>query len=401
MYYDGGKLQLTYCTNIHPANGWPQVRANLEAHAPALKARYSPQAPFGLGLRLSAVEARQLLAGDSLAEFRDFLQANGLYVALINGYPYGHFSGEPVKANVFAPDWRREERASYTLDLVEILSSLLPEGTDGGVSTVPLSYKPWITDGRADWMPIVRNLTRVCERLVAIGREKGQLIHLDIEPEPDGLIETSAETAAFFGERLPELGAPMLASSLGISRDEACSLLQEHIRVCYDTCHFAVQYEEPAATFPALEAAGVRIGRVQISSALAVALEHGAPGVDAADRLHELSDAIYLHQVVERRRDGELRRYRDLAEAFAGPADPEACEWRIHFHVPLFAESFGGLASTRESIRGTLRARPATSHLEIETYTWSVLPERLRLGMGDSIAREYAWVLDELCAKPS
>src|SRR5580704_8747306 len=187
MYCDGGARQLTYCTNIHPANGWPQVRANLEQYAPSLKARYSPGAPFGLGLRLSAAEATQLLAGDSLAEFRDYLAANGLYVALINGYPYGHFSGEPVKAEVFAPDWRSHERVRYTLDLVEILSALLPEGADGGVSTVPLSYKPWT--GSDDWPAIVSNLVRVCESLVRGGRN----IHVDIEPEPDGLIETTAE----------------------------------------------------------------------------------------------------------------------------------------------------------------------------------------------------------------
>jgi hypothetical protein len=395
MYCDGGARQLTYCTNIHPANGWPQVRANLEQYAPALKARYSPDAPFGLGLRLSAAEARELLSGDSLHKFRHYLHANGLYVALINGYPYGHFSGEPVKAEVFAPDWRTPERVRYTLDLIEILAALLPEGADGGVSTVPLSYKPWT--GSDDWPPIVDNLVRVCEHLVRSGRN----IHVDIEPEPDGLIENSAETIAFFSEQLMERGAPLLAAWLGVSKDQAGEYLRDHIRVCYDTCHFAVEYEEPAETFAAFAAAGVRLGRVQISSALAVPLVQGAPSAEALARLREMADAIYLHQVVERRRDGSLRRYRDLPEAFARPADPDACEWRIHFHVPLYAEYFGGLGSTREAIRRTLRAQPQTSHFEIETYTWSVLPESLRVGLGDSISREYSWVLDQMCEKAS
>ncbi len=258
MHFDGGARQLTYCTNIHPANGWAEVRANLEAYAPALKARYSPDAPFGLGLRLSAAEAREVLTGGTLGEFRDFLDSQGLYVALINGYPYGHFSGEPVKAEVFAPDWRSEERVRYTLDLVEILAALLPEGTDGGVSTVPLSYKPWIA---GEWQPIVANLGRVCDRLARLRQETGRMIHIDIEPEPDGLIETTAETLAFFTDRLPQ------------SVDA-----REHLRVCYDTCHFAVEYEDPAETFAAFERAGVRIGRVQISSALAVPLEQGGKG---------------------------------------------------------------------------------------------------------------------------
>jgi sugar phosphate isomerase/epimerase len=389
MHVERGTRQLTYCTNIHPANGWPQVRANLEAYAPALKARYSPDAPFGLGLRLSAAEAEQLLAGDDLRKFREYLDANGLYVALINGYPYGHFSGEPVKAEVFAPDWRTQERVQYTLNLIEILAALLPEGVDGGVSTVPLSYKPWT--GSDDWPAIVGNLVRVCESLV----RKGQNIHVDIEPEPDGLIENTAETVDFFSQRLPQIGAPMLAAALSLSEEKARGLLRNHVRVCYDTCHFAVEYEEPATTLAAFVAAGVRVGRVQISSAIAITLENGVPA-----GLRELSDAIYLHQVVERRRDGSLRRYRDLPEALANAGDPDALEWRIHFHVPLYAEYFGGLGSTRESIRRTLRAQPDTTHFEIETYTWSVLPESLRVSLGDSISREYAWVLDEMCAKP-
>jgi sugar phosphate isomerase/epimerase len=401
MYCDRGTRQLTYCTNIHPANGWPQVRANLEAYAPALKARYSPDAPFGLGLRLSAAEARQLLTGNSLREFGDYLKANGLYVALINGYPYGHFSGDPVKADVFAPDWRTEERVRYTLDLIEILAALLPEGTDGGVSTVPLSYKPWIADVKSAWKPIGENLARVCERLVRVHRETGRLIHLDIEPEPDGLIETTGETVVFFAGHLTQFAAPALAKLLGEAFEESMPLLREYLRVCYDTCHFAVQYEDPVGTLLTFETVGIRIGRVQISSALAVPLENGAPSSEALARLREMADAIYLHQVVERRRDGSLRRYRDLPEALAHAADRDACEWRIHFHVPVFAEDFGGLRSTREAIRETLRAKPATSHFEIETYTWSVLPAGLRVGLGESISREYAWVLDELCAKPS
>jgi sugar phosphate isomerase/epimerase len=282
-----------------------------------------------------------------------------------------------VKADVFAPDWRDDERVRYTLDLIEILSALLPDGMDGGVSTVPLSYKPWIGADESAWPVIVRNVERACERM------SDRPIHLDIEPEPDGLIETTAETVAFFANRLPQTEA-----------------IREHVRVCYDTCHFAVEFEEPAATLAAFADAGIKIGRVQISSALAVLLEGGLPRPEALARLHEMNDAIYLHQVVERRRDGALRRYRDLPEALARPADPDAAEWRIHFHVPLFAPDFGGLGSTREAIRRTLQADPPTSHYEIETYTWNVLPAHLRLGLADSISREYDWVLEQLCAKP-
>ena len=54
-----GFFHLTYCTNIHPADGWPAVFDNIRRIAPVLKARLSPAGPFGLGLRLSAREARE------------------------------------------------------------------------------------------------------------------------------------------------------------------------------------------------------------------------------------------------------------------------------------------------------------------------------------------------------
>ena len=401
MRLPGGSHQLTYCTNIHPAQGWPRVLENLRAYAPRLKAEFAPAAPFGLGLRLAAAEAEQVLCAGGLAELRSFLDSEGLYVALLNGYPYGHFSGRPVKAEVFAPDWRTHERLRYTLNLAAILRQTLPAGTDGGVSTVPLSYKPWQPGSADGWRSMVRHVVGVCEYMARAREESGCLLHLDIEPEPDGLLETAAECIAFFEERLLPLGTPLLAGALGISRAEAAGRLLEHVRVCFDTCHFAVGYEDPARALAALARAGIRLGRIQVSSALAVALDDAARRGGALARLQELAEPIYLHQVVERRRDGSFRRYRDLPEALASAGDPDAREWRIHFHVPIFAAAFAGLGSTQDSIRQTLLAHPPATHLEIETYTWSVLPEPLRLGMLDSIRREYAWVLDQLCAKPS
>src|SRR5713101_3394754 len=191
-------LHLTYCTNIHPADGWTAVLANLQRIAPALKARLCPSAPFGLGLRLSAREASELLEGDRLSEFRSFLDHEGLYVALINGFPHGSFHGTGVKTNVYAPDWRDEARVRYTLDLITILKRLVPEGLDGGVSTVPLSYKPWIgTPSREEWEAIAHHVARVAESMVRVKHADGTLIHLDIEPEPDCLIENSDEAIAF------------------------------------------------------------------------------------------------------------------------------------------------------------------------------------------------------------
>jgi hypothetical protein len=403
MLLDCG-LELTYCTNIHPANGWSEVFQNVSHYAPALRKRLSPAAPFGIGLRLSAAEAAVLVQTERLQEFHSFLQTEGLYVALLNGFPYGSFHGEAVKEQVFAPDWREEERVEYTLHLVEILENLLPPGKDGGISTLPLSYNRWISpdDGRAREV-IVNNLVRVAEALVRSEREHNRTIHLDIEPEPDGLVENSHQFIEFYRDWLLPLGAPLLAGRLEVSIGEARDLLLRHICLCLDTCHFAVEYEDVEQALAAFDREGIRIGRVQISSALEVVLPETAEARNQLGaELADFADSIYLHQVIEENRDSKLHSYRDLPEALQRMPSSEARRWRIHFHVPLFVEKYATFGSTQNDLcklLGILRAKPFTHHLEIETYTWSVLPSVLKLDLLESIDREYRWVMDQLCKR--
>jgi sugar phosphate isomerase/epimerase len=392
-----GDFHLTYCTNIHPADGWEAVSASLARHAPALKARLCPDAPFGIGLRLSARDAVELLEGNRLAAFRAFLLDEGLYVAIINGFPYGPFHGRPVKARVYAPDWRDEARVDYTRTLIHILSELVPEGLDGGVSTAPLSYKPWMAGAAAGaWDLVTANIVRVAELLVRTREEKGTLIHLDIEPEPDCAIENTAETLEFFEGRLLTAGPPLLARALGIGAGQAREHLLDHIRICFDCCHFAVEFEDPAAAIDRIRAAGIKIGRVQLSSALDIPLPSDREAARrVTERLRAFADPTYLHQVVERRH-GELRHYLDLPDALERARDDQATHWRIHFHVPLFTDTYDELGSTQRYVADVLRhvlQTNATRHLEIETYTWDVLPDGLKLDVGESIAREYEWVL--------
>ena len=394
-----GALHLTYCTNIHAADGWPAVDANIRRHAPALKRRFAPDRPFGIGLRLSARDARELASDDHLGAFRAWLDAEGLYVAVINGFPFGSFHRSVVKADVYAPDWRDEARVTYTLQLIDILSRLLPEGVDGGVSTAPLSYKAWMgADDVTGWTAVTENVLRVAAELARIRRDRGVFIHLDIEPEPDCSIETSDETIAFFERWLLPIGVPRLAQQLDISDAEARAALFEHVRLCFDCCHFAVEHEDPIQALDRLAHAGIQVGRIQLSSALCVQM----PGdVDAAAqveaRLRPFADSTYLHQVVTRD-GGTLEHFPDLGPALDARPDG-AAEWRIHFHVPLFTRDYEGLGSSQDDVRRVIQAaasRPITTHLEIETYTWDVLPAALKIDLLESIGREYEWVLEAL-----
>jgi sugar phosphate isomerase/epimerase len=396
---DEGFFGLTYCTNIHPAVGWSQVLESLERHAPALKARLAPDTPFGIGLRLSGAESVELLEDGRLEEFASWLDAHGLYVFSLNGFPYGTFHGTPVKADVHAPDWRDDERVAYTLRLVHILARLLPADLDGSISTSPLSYKSWIdqTD-TATWQLLARNVARVAITMARTRRETEKLLHLDLEPEPDGLLERSDELVRFFEDWLLPVGGELVASVLGVSEPEARQTLLEHIRVCFDTCHMAVAHEDPASVFDRFAKAGIQVGKIQISAALEVPL----PAERAA--LERFADPVYLHQVTQRDRDGSLHYYPDLPQALAELDDPQAAEWRIHFHTPLFVERYGTFGSTRRWIGMTLdevQRRRNCRVLEIETYTWDVLPPELKVDLTDSIAREYEWVLSLLTASPS
>jgi hypothetical protein len=396
----GENLDLAYCTNIHPANGWDEVRQSIARCSRILKQRLSPDKPFAVGLRLSNKESCELLDAGRLEAFSGFLKDHGLYVALLNGYVFGEFHRTPVKADVFAPDWQSEERVSYTLKLAGILEALLPENTSGGISTSPISYKPWIGPDSAGmvFQKAAANIFRVALELIRIERKTGKRIRLEIEPEPDGLLENSAETVDFFKKWLFHDPSGSFADELGVSREQARRLLAEHICVCFDACHSAIEYEEPGSALDRLAAAGIAASRIQLSSALEVAL----PAPNIAEQLYPFDDSVYLHQVIEQRSDGALRRFRDLRDALATANDPAPRTWRIHFHVPLFAQGYGNLGSTRKHIENIFRRmkhQKFTEHLEIETYTWDVLPESLKLDLTDSIEREYRWVLGQI-AKP-
>lgn len=399
-------FHLTYCTNIHPGERWREVFANLEKYVLHLKARLAPGEPFGIGLRCSDLAARELLAGDALAQFQVWLLQQDLYVFTLNGFPYGGFHHQVVKDQVYAPDWSGQERLEYTLRLVKILAALLPAGMDGGISTLPLSYKLWFTGNKASRESVLRaasvHLALVAAEMARIREKTGKLLHVDLEPEPDGLIENASEVIDFFREWLLPIAGAYLVEHLGISRELAEAQVLEHVRVCYDTCHFAVEYEDPGSVFARFQAAGIRIGKIQLSAAVRVSLpEDSQKRSMVVERLRPFAESTYLHQVIERHGDGTLHHYPDLVTALPYLEQSTAQEWRTHFHVPIFIRDYQILHSTQDdivSVLDLLRTNHACKHLEIETYTWDVLPSGMKMDLLFSIQREYEWVLATFAA---
>ena len=386
---------LSYCTNIHAGESWAEHFEALKQHFPAIKKGVSPGQAMGIGLRLSNSASRDILQADQLQVFKKWLSENDAYVFTMNGFPYGDFHHAVVKDQVHAPDWTKHERLNYTLRLFDILAELLPEGLEGGISTSPLSYKYWFPNKQLvekAMLNATHNILSIEEHHYRIKEKRGISLHLDIEPEPDGLLETGPEFIHWFENYLLPLAKAVLPSRLQITDEDAIACIREHICLCYDVCHFAIGYEPMNDILAELSAKGIRVGKIQISAAL----KAGIP-VDNDSR-KEISDAFsqyqeptYLHQVVARKSDHSLIRYRDLPDALKDIANKDVEEWRAHFHVPVFAEDLGLLRSTRSDITEILKkykSDPFTDHLEVETYTWEVLPEALKLPIDQSIIIE-------------
>lgn len=394
---------LSYCTNIHPGEDWKSVFKQLKFHLPDLKQRLSPDKPFGIGLRLSAQAAEELLKGDHIQKFKKWLDDEALYVFTMNGFPYGSFHGEKVKDDVYKPDWSTKERIEYSSNLIDILANLLPDGAEGSISTSPISYKYW-GQSAEKFTKIKKagsiHLAQLAWQMSDIFEKTDKDIHIDIEPEPDCLIENSQEMIDFFKDYLLATGTEFLINEHQITVDEAQKIIRKHIGVCYDTCHFALEFENPAEAIQSFVDEGIRIGKTQISAALKVKLDESKSNrSEIANYLSQFDEPTYLHQVIVKTEGGGLVQFRDLPEALPSIQNEHAKEWRIHFHVPVFLKKYEDLYSTQDEMVESLRLildEDHCKHFEIETYTWDVLPDDLKTNVTDSIEREFRWVLDTI-----
>ena len=376
---------LSYCSNIHTGEIWSEHFAQLKQHVPSVKAQVSPNQPMGLGLRFANQASIDLQDPAELKALQSWLREQNLYVFTLNGFPYGGFHNTIVKDQVHAPDWTTTDRRDYTIRLAHILSKLLTE-KEGGISTSPLSYKYWwnTSEERNQAMQTsTQHLLEVVDALAEIEQNTGKIIHIDIEPEPDGLLSNHADFVAWYENVLLPAGNP--------------DLIRRHVQLCFDICHYGVSFDAPEASIQELKTKNIPVGKIQISSALRVDLR-----TQEADKIAELQkyqEPVYLHQVKALRKDGSYQEFKDLDEAFAAYQPSTYDEWRVHFHVPLFLETYGLLGSTQKEIRETLaiqKASPFTNHLEIETYTWGVLPSAYQVPMAESISREIKTITDLL-----
>ena len=366
QHRDGSTVHLAYCTNVHPVDTLAGLLSTLDTYAePVRRTLGVPR--LGVGLWLARDAVTELLADRAgVRRLGAALAERGLEVVTLNAFPYRGFGAEVVKGRVYSPDWTRTARLSYTLDCATVLAGLLPPDVPyGSVSTLPLAWRdPW-DEGRHQ--VAAEHLAALNDGLERLAADTGRDIRVGLEPEPGCVVETTAQAV----DMIPGT---------------------ERVGICLDACHLAVQFEEPEHAVVRLADAGLQVVKAQVSCALE------APGGDPA--LAAFVEPRYLHQVRSAAGGGTD----DLDEALAGGL-PAGETWRVHFHVPLHAPPELPLRSTSDDLVRTLDtlvggARALTSHLEVETYTWQVLPAAARpttaAELVAGIAAELAWTRDRL-----
>jgi hypothetical protein len=397
MELDRDLGHLTYSTLVHPGDTWEQMWESLTTYVPDVKARVSPDRPFGVCLRLSAAAAETLVEHpEERRRLNAFLADHDLYVFTVNAFVYGGFKGVTVKENVYEPDWQTEDRVRYTKNVADILAEIAPADVRPSIQTPPMGFKPKVT-GPGVVAEYTANVMRVVAHLVELERRTGKTITLAVEPEPHCFVETTDEAIAYFREHLYSgPAAKRLAEAVGLPVSEANAALRRHLGVVYDVGHQAVEFEDPEVALAKLVDAGIPVFKLQLAAALRV------PEVTQADvdRLRAFAETIYLTQTVEQR-NGTTTRYLNMEDAFAAwERDPGPREWRIHFHVPIFLERLGELETTRASTAAALRMHrdaALSRHVEIETYTWDVLPDEFKTGdIVEYVSREIEWARSEL-----
>ena len=366
----GPGTRLGYCTNVHAGHDLQSTLANLEQHAARVRERLEAD-QLGVGLWLAADAAEQ--AAGCADELRARLDTLGLRVFTLNGFPYSNFHEPVVKHRVYEPNWGDPRRLEYTKRLALILHRLLPEGEEGSISTLPIGW-PAPPCAPVDTQAAAAALRELALHLKRLEETTGRLIHVDLEPETGCILERSPDVVSFWRANLQ--GGPSSTSDA----------VNRYIRVCHDVCHAAVMFERQEEAFDAYRRAGVRVGKVQISSALRA-------GNNASDDLCAFVEPRYLHQTSIRDEKG-VRTFEDLPQALASTSRNENAEWRVHFHVPIFLESIGTLRTTSADIPMAvdLARRDSVRHFEVETYAWGVLPPAHRTSdLSEGIAAELRW----------
>ena len=379
-----------YCTNVHAGTDLKKVQQNLQDYSLHVKDRVRPDSSMGIGLWLSHEACRDLLQQAELQHFANWIAERQLLPFTFNGFPYANFHQPVVKHQVYQPDWSRPERFEYTRHLAHIQRRLLEAQSESTnfatISTLPLGW-PVAEGDHADFQQKCgQQLIRLSEELDEIFDQSGIRIMVCLEPEPGCILDTATDVGRFFDQFL-------------FSDDRAVTeRIRRHIGVCHDVCHSSVMFESQEIALEQYETLDIEVGKYQISSAIEANFNLCPNEPDALALLRQLtnfSEPRYLHQTMVQHPDGRMEFHEDLPIAIEQAGQQPQGRWRVHFHVPLFADKLGRVATTQSDVQRCLDSirhpvdRPL--HFELETYAWTVLPEALQVPLAVGISQEMEW----------
>jgi hypothetical protein len=398
MNLGNGLGHLTYSTLVHQTDDWEQLWKSVNTYLPAVKARFAPSQKFGVCLRTSAPSA-EMLSQDATkrADLKQFFKDQDLYLYTANAFVYGVFKKQVIKEDVYEPDWATPERREYTKKVANLLAELAPDGINPSIQTAPLGFKPKVT-GEDVVESYTANVIDVVAHLVDLKKRTGKMVTLGLEPEPRCYLETTDETITYFKDRLfSGATAQRLAKKTGLNEADAAQAMRDYMGVVFDIGHQSVGYEDIPASLQKLVDNGVQIVKLQEAASMFI------PDVSQkiVDALQTFAKTIYLSQTCQMK-DGKMTWFLNLEDAFEDwYKNPGPREWRTHFHVPVFLTELGhGFGTTRFGLEQALavhKKTPLSTHLEIETYTWDVLPDHLKTGdIVEYVTRELDWVKGQL-----
>lgn len=392
-----------YCTNVHAGTSLDEAKSNLLKYSSAVAQQIVPDGKLPIGLWLAEEAATSLIQRGEVRSFGEWLNEHHFLPYTFNGFPQGDFHQPVVKHAVYEPTWACESRAKYTQCLAQILSAILPPGSRGSISTLPLGWPhaPWHAE---NFKNAADNLLEVAKFLDRLAQQSGKEVVLAIEPEPGCVLHTAPDIVEFFEHYL-------------FSGPDA-NVARQYLTVCHDICHSGVMFEPQQEALLSYRQAGIRIGKVQVSSAVHVPWD---AAIDLPQRtamleqLRTFNEPKYLHQTSRCDPAGRLSELsEDLSHALSNwlpDADFPSQPWRIHFHVPIFVDAFEQLSTTQADIATATRCLEQhrheqiegvpwfTGHYEVETYAWTVLPDSLSSeNLAEGIAHEmkyFAGILEQ------
>jgi len=378
---------LTYCTNVHPLNNYQEWMDKIGYFGPKIKDILGKNS-FSMGLWFNRTLINDLFSDNysGLMAVRDMLEKNSLSVFTLNAFPFGNFHSDIVKKSVYLPAWYEEERLIYTLDCARILAELL-EDDYGSISTLPLGWREGWT--QAQFEKSTEQLIECVIKLKGIREETGKSIRLCLEPEPGCILEHIPQVIDFWNDWLRPF-----ADKKKLDQE----ILDDHLGICYDTCHQAVQFEDPLQALALLKESSVPIGKMQLSNALEFKAD---PEKKSLPQRKKFAEKKFLHQT-RIHTPKEIYKMDDLPQALDSADDHWQHAWRVHYHLPLFSQDVMNsdlIGTTVEDMISAYRfaqAHDLCTHYEVETYTWSVLPPGLKPesdeALAQGIAREINYV---------